>query len=503
MATSEGEVEDLKIKLARREDDLVSANKYIAELEEKLVKSEHECRALIAASAEQKATLDRTKDEVTVKDELITALEKQVGEDSKSLEQKQAALDRHQEILDNARGAEKRANERADNVTKQLESALKDAKGLIAKNKDLESSGSLTSRELDNLRVQAKIYEDAAVDIKAARDHNKALRKELTQLKEDMNTIGFNPDSKEYRKKLDALPHKTLEDELAEAASEAESEDEIEPPRPGRLGPLPVLSDIRERVVTKIVHENVYINRTTIVDRPFQILAHNPVKCWFQVELNFFVLFYAFLASFFSIIAKISHKVSMAPTIEESAKLTTSNPTSGEATPTNGPQRPPSEPADRQPPGSYPRSPSIEPTVGHQQAHQPQGMSAQSTDEPQATAIDLDTLRPKLWKWSTITNPKMLPPARATIIAFVCHLVVYATLFYIYGAYAERQLWLTANDSTRVYVRQLIDHPGSFRSGMAKILFMLPEEWKHIVDRVMFKTVVLGLNLKVNHVMPG
>jgi hypothetical protein len=107
MATSEGEVEDLKIKLARREDDLVSANKYIAELEEKLVKSEHECRALIAASAEQKATLDKTKDEVTEKDELITALEKQVGEDSKSLEQKQAALDRHQEILDNARGAEK------------------------------------------------------------------------------------------------------------------------------------------------------------------------------------------------------------------------------------------------------------------------------------------------------------------------------------------------------------------------------------------------------------
>ena len=494
MASGERELElelenaTLKKELARIQEKIENADAYNTDLEQKYNTSERHFDIWIEATKVQKEKLDKANEDVLEKDKIIMALEKQVGEDSKSIKEKQAALDRHQQLLDQARVAEKKAIQRADGLEAQLESAIKDSKGLLARCSDLEQSGHMSAKELSALRVQAKIYEDAADDIKYERDRYKILSKEYQRLKEDFDKLGFRPDPDENRKKAHAPPRRSLGDELAEVGSSSESENEGDsaPRRPGHLGIPPVMPKEIERIVTQTVTKNVYIDRTKIVDRPFQVAAHHPILCWFQVELNFLILLFAFVSALTPIVARFASRVLGDPAVEVSASATTSSPITEQAGPSNGTQRPPTSSIECRPVAS-----------------DPQTSTAQSTDEQPPPEADLEHIRPRVWDWSTITNPKTMPQARPTIIGFACHLIVYSLLLFVYGAYAERQLWLAANDSTRIYVRQLLDRPESFRSGMSKILFMLPDGWKHTIDRLMFKAVVLGLNLKVNHPMPG
>lgn len=494
MASGERELElelenaSLKKELARIQEKIDNADAYNTDLEQKYNTSERHFDIWIEATKVQKEKLDKANEDVVEKDKIIMALEKQVGEDSKSIKEKQGALDRHQQLLDQARVAEKKAIQRADGLEAQLESAIKDSKGLLARCSDLEQSGHMSAKELSALRVQAKIYDDAADDIKYERDRYKTLSKEYQRLKEDFDRLGFRPDPDENRKKTHASSRRSLGDELAEVGSSSESENEGDsaPRRPGHLGIPPVMPKEIERVVTQTVTKNVYIDRTKIVDRPFQVAAHHPILCWFQVELNFLILLFAFVSALTPIVARFASRVLGDPAVEVSASATTSSPITEQAGPSNATQRPPASSTESRP-----------------VAGDPQTSTAQSTDGQPPPEADLEHIRPRVWDWSTITNPKTMPQARPTIIGFACHLIVYSLLLFVYGAYAERQLWLVANDSTRIYVRQLLDHPESFRSGVSKILFMLPDGWKHTIDRLMFKTVVLGLNLKVNHPMPG
>ena len=490
MASRDLELEnaELKKELARIREKVASADAYNTDLEVKNSTHEVEIHGWIETTKTQKDKLDKANDDLAEKDKIIMALETQAGEDNKSIQQKQAALDRSQQLLDQARAAEKKSLERAERLEKQLDAAIKDSKGLLARCNDLEQSGHMTAQELSSLRVHAKIYEDAADDIKYERDRYKALSKEYQRLKEDFDRIGFRPSPGEHRKKANATPARSLEDELAEVESPSESENdrEREPRRPGKPSIPPVMPTETERVVTKTILKNVYIDRTKFVDRPFQIATHHPVWCWFQVELNFLILLFAFVSTVAPLIARFTLRVFSNPAVKASTNAPTANPTTGHAGSANDPQRPPA------------------PSTGTQHAAGgSQSPTAELMEGQQPPGADVEHLRPKVWNWSTIANPKTMPAARPTIIAFAYHLIVYSLLLFVYGAYAERQIWLAANDGTRIYVRQLLDHPESFQSGMSKILFMLPNGWKHTIDRLMFKTVVLGLNLKVSHPLPG
>ena len=517
MATSDGDAQALKAQLAKLQDAhsqlqidnaklqraCDNADESNTAYEDTIRRNDKEIKRLKEAATEQKAVLENTKREVTAREKHIAGVEKQLSEDAETLKKQETDLARNQQRLDAARAGEKAKADLVEHYKKKYEGTLEDCKGLRAKCAELKKAGTAAdkaSAELSNLRIQAAIYKDAADDIKYERERNKALREEILKLKEDIESLGFSPDAAELHETPNTPPRKNLEDELADAqssASEAESDGESngedETPRPSRSAPAPVLPEVIEKIVEKIVTQEVYVTRTAFVDRPFQISAHNPFKCWFQVELNFLILFYAFIKTFFSIIARFSRKISGAPAIEESTKPTTSNSTSGETTPT----------MDTRHVTEGLKNLTTESTHGLQPDGGSQETTTKSANGKQPFEIDLESLRPSAWTWSMVTNPKRLPSARTTILALACHMVVYASVLLMYGAYTERRRWLDANDGTRIFVRQLLNRPGSFRSGVSKILFMLPEEWKHAIDRALFETVVLGSNMHISQPRPG
>ena len=535
MATSEGEVEKLKAQLRKLEEEHAqlqidnarlqsaydTADKSNTAYEECIRKDDKQLTSLKKTVKEQKADLEKANNEARDRERHITALEKQLADDAETLKQKETDFARLQQSLDAARASQEATNVQAVYYKKKSEDTVEDCKGLRAQCAALKKAGAAAdkaSAELSNLRIQAAIFRDAAADIKFERDRNKALREEILKLKEDIDTLGFTPDAAELHNQAITPSRKTLEDELADAqssASEAESDgesnDDNETLQPSHCVTAPVLPEVApapvrpevalapappevmEKIVEKIVTQDVYVTRTTFVDRPFQVSAHHPFKCWLQVELNFLVLFYAFITTFFSLIASFSRKISAAPAIEESTKPTTSNSTSGETTPT----------IDTQRVTDSLQNLTTESTNGLQPDGGPQETATQAINEQQVPEVDLEPLRPSAWSLRTITNPKEMPSARTTILALACHVVVYTSVLLMYCAYTERRRWLDANDGTRIFVRQLLNHPSSFHSGVSKILFMLPEEWKHAIDRTLFEKVVLGSNIQISQPRPG
>ena len=309
-------------------------------------------------------------------------------------------------------------------------------------------------------------------------------------------------------------------------------------PRQSRPKPKP---EIRIECVEK---KPVYINQTVSVpvyiDRPFQVFAHNPFTCWLQVELNFLILFSYWLSTSFDLLGRSSRKIlgfkshtsvtDPGPFYSVDDPLTSTDalqpespaddPTEGLLTDTEqalyekyvqnrektvkdaltkiGPITPKESTTSNTGGSSFTDQDGPLPT------HPAHPGNLTPATQPPAEYIT-DQTRPKVWTWRTILdpNPHTLPSVKNTLIGIAFHLLVYACVFMSYDAYNERSLWLAANDSTRIFVNELLQRSGEGRSGLVRLLYVLPEEWKRGVDVFLWKQIVRPLGLQVSYKLPG
>jgi hypothetical protein len=104
-------------------------------------------------------------------------------------------------------------------------------------------------------------------------------------------------------------------------------------------------------------------------------------------------------------------------------------------------------------------------------------------------------------------DPEDLPAVVPTLWGALVHLLVYAFMFMgmymTYSAHYERERWLTINDTTRIYLLRILEHPHEYGSGIAWLLAALPELWKHNVDVTLWRFFIDANDLQVNFPMPG
>jgi hypothetical protein len=567
MPQTDEEAEEHHKQVAKLQKDLDNANERIIDGETAWKEETKKVGELEKANATLRSELVEARTEKAKQDGYLETVEQRLKESTEKIDELETDLNRIRELLAQSRTTTKGALERAESHKKQYDGLVTDLRAMRNQCANLEKKVGISSQELDEFRRQKLIYDDAANDIKHERIRNKALIDEIKKLRQDVSTLGFNPDPRAYRKKSNASERhvKNLEDELADAgnasqdelsgksASEAESDIYNDPSPYGHLGSLPVITEAANpTTITKTVYKNVYIDRPAIVDRPFETSAHNPITCWAQVELNFFILFWAYAATLFSVIARLSRKIfgflaakgstnlgpldsapeggrtiddtrrpsapptqdqqptgdpQNLPTQSEHDRQSADNSKNPHALSTQdqstiGPHNPPTQSNQNQQSTVDSQNPSAQPTSTPEPVADTQGPSAQPAPDQLASPVDLEPLRPKLWRWSTITSPKTLPSAKSTFIAMGFHITVYAALFFSYSAYTERQLWLAANDSTRSFVHQLLTNPAASRSGISRFLSPLPEEWKQFIDILLWH-VVNAMNMQVNYPMPG
>jgi predicted nucleic acid-binding Zn-ribbon protein len=310
-------------------------------------------------------------------------------------------------------------------------------------------------------------------------------------------------------------------------------------PRQSRPKPKP---EIRIEYVEK--KKPVYINQTVSVpvyiDRPFQVFAHNPIVCWFQVELNFIILFFYWLSTSFDLLGRSSRKIlgfkSHTSATDPGPFYSIDDP----LTPTDAFQ--PESPADDPTEGLLTdteqalyekyvqnREKTVKDALTKIGPITPEELTTPNTGGSHFTDQDgplpthpahpgnlipatqlpakyiTDQTRPNVWTWRTILdpNPYNLPSVKNTLIGIAFHLLVYACVFMSYDAYNERSLWLAANDSTRIFVNELLQRSGESRSGLVRLFYVLPEEWKRGVDVFLWKQIVRPLGLQVSYKLPG
>ena len=310
-------------------------------------------------------------------------------------------------------------------------------------------------------------------------------------------------------------------------------------PRQSRPKPKP---EIRIEYVEK--KKPVYINQTVSVpvyiDRPFQVFAHNPFTCWLQVELNFLILFSYWLSTSFDLLGRSSRKIlgfkSHTSATDPGPFYSVDDPlTSTDALQPESPADDPTEGLltdteqalyekyvqNREKTvkdaltkiGPITPDESTTPNTGGSDftgqdgplpTHPAHPGNLTPATQPPAEYIT-DQTRPKVWTWRTILdpNPHTLPSVKNTLIGIAFHLLVYACVFMSYDAYNERSLWLAANDSTRIFVNELLQRSGEGRSGLVRLLYVLPEEWKRGVDVFLWKQIVRPLGLQVSYKLPG
>jgi hypothetical protein len=278
--------------------------------------------------------------------------------------------------------------------------------------------------------------------------------------------------------------------------------------------------EVEKRVeVEKIIR----VKNNIFVDRPFQISAHNPIKCWLQVEFNCLILLCSFIATSVTIsnlmglsrkvVGAVKQTIDLAfyrahathldlatqtakakiPSVQVTPAMQPAADSQGPAAISAPGQLAPSTP-DLSMPGRFPSSSIHEPDTYNDEDL--------STDDVPAP-VDLKPGSLNFWPLNIFTHPKTMPGIKRTLLGMAFHLLVYLALYIGYSTYHERQIWLAANDSTRVLVHSFASNPGDFQSGVTKILFMLPADWKHAIDALMFEHIILRFNIPINFVMPG
>jgi uncharacterized coiled-coil DUF342 family protein len=334
--------DDERAQISKLTSDLETANEYIESLEAEWKEHTWEIKEKQKLLAECKAQLEKAKEENREQDKHIKAVEQQVKDANDKIDERDVVLARTREMLEDSRAATKAATDRAEGIKQQYDGVVEDNRGIRAKCQEINHMLSAANSKLTSLEVQAIFFKESADDIRLERAKNKSLHQQISELKQDIKTLGFNPDASAYRKNIDALAQqpKTLNDELAAVESSSDVGSDGEDDMLG-YSPLPVLPQLPppepEKVVeyiTRTVHVDrpVYVDRpikvTVFVDRPFQVSAHNPVTCWFLVELNMLILFLYWLQQTLYLFAKILKKAAVAAFVKTSGDLGSSKSTS-------------------------------------------------------------------------------------------------------------------------------------------------------------------------------
>jgi peptidoglycan hydrolase CwlO-like protein len=148
------------------------------------------------------------------------------------------------------------------------------------------------------------------------------------------------------------------------------------------------------------VMRNVYVR----VYVPYRTYAHNPFRCWFQVDINTAFVFRNWV---------LEATARAAPLLRRTGKI--------QSIRASDPAHPPSTEK-----GTLSTTPHSNGKSGENLPH--------------------DANLPRSW-WNI--DPNNSPPASQTLFWFALHLVVYYSLYVCYQNYCEREIWISANESAR------------------------------------------------------
>jgi hypothetical protein len=147
--------------------------------------------------------------------------------------------------------------------------------------------------------------------------------------------------------------------------------------------------------VMRDVYVRVYV--------PYRTYAHNPFRCWFQVDINTAFVFHNWL---------LEATARAAPLLRQTGRIQSIR-------------------------ASNPAHSSIETDTLSTTPHS-NGKSGKN--------LPHDSNLPRSW-WNA--DPNNNPPAAQTLFWFALHLVFYYFLYVCYQNYCEREIWISANESAR------------------------------------------------------
>lgn len=543
LAAAEETIETLRGQKERLETALESARKDLDYADDSNKTVQRELDTETEEHEKTKAELKQAKIANLEAENAITDLNKQLGELNTRAEHDKTTITGLHETV-------KKRTEDLATAKESLQQEARRAQGITSESAGI--SKLLTSKqeecielikERDDLKAKEATREQTEKDLKEARDQLAAINDQVTKLTiESMERKSFNTDPTAY-----ATPNtvageakvvkRSLEDELVGTGSSDElrsegssershseegSEDEEDGTSPS---PEPVGEDdtvtIGEKEpvhVTPVIKTEIQtVFKEITVYTPFEISTHSPLICWIQAELNFLILFSIWLTPFFALLRQtIGHRRSLPPDdfdipLPDDVAGASQNPIrfatvqsemERRIAEANQPIPPLEQESDNREASGDPIPPVHPPNIPTVLV---QGIGGRNdaTPRPEAFAYPAASLRP--W-YKKIISPRKAdrPSVGKTAAGILFHLVVYASIATIGAAYYERQLWLDANDHSRMFLLQLIHNPHAYQSLIHRMAApVLPESWQHTLDVFIFKYFVEKLGLQAAYALPG
>lgn len=554
------QVEQLTARVAKLERDLEAANENITRTDNAYLDKEKELEAAKAAAAVTDTALQNERSQAKKREKTINDTSQRLKNALEEIEVFDIRYDSLQKELGRTKEHLGMARDRSDALQKQYNGLAQDNAG-IRDMRDAEIAKVVERDEvIAALRAELATHQEIMTELDEARAKNAAFEDQLAKFKIDNDRQPFDIRPGVYRvaKGPVTTPARpTLEDELAGLGGSGSSEDgsdgsgrseisgdDEEEDAPGLEKPLPkpVIKHEDERVGApsgpmRVVEVIRYL--------PFRTSAHNPILCWLQVELNFFILFSVWLSSF---LGKLTSYIR--PYAGTRATSPTPLPGSGQLNiPVDDFQVPapdvlevPDDTAGHrlvvQPPSTSSiiaererrirdATQALPPLVavpdnretlpGFPDQHRdPQGPVMMSIPGAGlnlvAAPVDKDYMVVKkpiidapvrAWYNKILSPlPDDIPDVWNTLGGVLFHLLVYGCIVLGIAAYFERQLWFDANDATRIYVLELLK-PRRFQSGIDWILVALPEAWKRSIDIFIWTKLIERFDMQVAFQMPG
>jgi peptidoglycan hydrolase CwlO-like protein len=237
---------------------------------------------------------------------------------------------------------------------------------------------------------------------------------------------------------------------------------------------------------TEVVDETREVIKTVYVPSPpsrnyppYQKTAHNPLLCWILVEINTGILFRNWL----------------------SYSACRDAPLFRRETQTVGKVAEPVQPVNRNAPESSSSPNGTSDTLsGTSPAVDPQLEKIKELIEPAVSGEDIRAICTPGENLSrdehfhrepsnAIINPSNSPPVLATLFAFILHLIFYYFLYVCYENYCEQNKWISANETARKLVFDILALRGGDGRGLAS--HFLSEQVVRAIDRFVLTTFSL------------
>jgi hypothetical protein len=367
-------------------------------------------------------------------------------------------------------------------------------------------------------------------------------------LEDELAGVGGSSDDASEGTSEKAHSEEGSDDEEARRSPSPEPAGEDDTLKIGESGPYkepPV--QISTVIKTETKTETIYV--------PFEVSDHSPLLCWIQTELNFLILFSIWVTIFLGRASSFLHqrfgirfpRRSVPPPSDDfdipapddlNVPRDSQRPhdvdVTGDTETPIGPGIVQSEreklihkasqsipPVEHQPDNrevfgdpvsplddAFPTMPTM-PTMLTQVAGGPAAADPSSGDSPSRAEIDFAVAsgngQSRPWYQKIISPlPDDVPSVAKTLWGMLFHLLLYASIGWGIAAYYERQLWLNANDHSRIFLLQLLHNPHGYQSFLYRIASpWLSESWRHSLDVFIFKYFVEMLGLQAAYALPG